>query len=587
MAWIRIFQSERLQPLRPLMHILWWRYGLFMALMALTAGLSLVDPLILRYAIDEVILPKQMHLLWWVVLASLGLPIVGGILFVVQTYFHTRVGEEVVLHLRARILRRVLSQDLRLHVQTNTGELVSRVTNDVNLFAGFLTNHFPNLLLGSLRMVIVGAIMLWMDWRLALVVLLLIPLFVKTTKGFAGKIEQAVAERQSSFARLQGFLQDVLAHVQLVQLFMRIPMEIARHRFVSRDLVKAQVRQRVMWELFENTLNVIGAVAPAGILGYGGYLVIQGNLSLGSLTAFVSYSVRLLMPIVSLSHHYNNARSSLAVGSKVLDLMTTSPSVRSGPKLSLDGIRGAVVMKAVGFRYVKRNVLENIHLEGYPGERIAIVGPSGSGKSTLAYLLCRLYDPNEGCILLDGVDMRRWTLRDVRANIALVPQESNLLNRSILDNLRYASPQADMEAVVRAAKKAYIHDFIESLPSGYDTIVGNQGMALSAGQRQRIAIARAFLHNPAVLILDEVTSALDAESEAFVRRSLQDLAEGRTLFVIAHRLSTVADVARIYVLSAGRIVQCGTHKELLDAGGVYADLYHAMEEAPEGGSVGW
>lgn len=563
------------------MHILWWRYGIFIVLMALTAGLSLVDPLILRYAIDKVILPKQLHLLWWVVLASLALPMVGGVLLVVETYFHTRVGEEVILHLRSRILRRVLSQDLGVHIQTNTGELVSRVTNDVNIFAGFLTNHFPNLLLGSLRMVIVGAIMLWMDWRLALVVLLLIPLFARATKGFSGRIEQTVVERQSSFARLQGFLQDVLAHVQLVQLFMRAPMEIARHRVVSRDLVKAQVKQRVMWELFENTLNVIGAVAPAGILGYGGYLVIQGHLSLGSLTAFISYSTRLLMPIVSLSHHYNNARSSLAAGSKVLDLMSTPPSVRSGRRLSLNGIRGAVVMKGVGFGYGKKKVLDDIYLEGYPGERIAIVGPSGSGKSTLAYLFCRLYDPDEGCILLDGEDMRRWTLRDVRANVGLVPQESNLLNRSILDNLRYASPQADMEAVVQAAKKAYIHDFIESLPSGYDTIVGNQGMALSAGQRQRIAIARAFLHDPAVLILDEATSALDAKSGAFVLRSLQDLAEGRTLFIIAHRLSMITDVARIYVLSGGRIVQWGTHKELLNAGGVYADLYRAMEEAPE------
>ena len=505
----------------------------------------------------------------------LGLVIAQGLLSVGQSYVTAWVSQHIMADFRTHVFAHLQRLSLRFFAARRTGEILSRVMNDVSVIQSTLT-EMPIDSTKQLVTLIGGiAFLLIMNWRLCLLILLLLPALVLVARFFGKRLKALSTTIQDQTAAATTLIEEVLSGIRIVKSFVQTRREEQRFAGQVRTMLQLTLRRARVMAVFIPTITLLTFAAASAVLWYGGTQVIDGSVSPGELFAFVLFAGILIGPFGSAARVFAQIKEAQGAMRRVFDILDTAPDVRDRPDaVDMPSIIGHVTVERVSFAYDARQpVLIDISFDTKPGEVIAFVGPTGSGKTTLVNLLHRFYDPSSGTIAIDGYDLRGVRLDTLYRQIALVPQETILFGGTILDNIRYGREDATEDEVRDAARAANAHDFISTLPDSYATIVGEKGVNLSGGQRQRLAIARAVLKNPRILILDEATSALDTESERLVQEAVERLMVGKTTFVVAHRLSTVQRANRILVFNKGRIVEQGDHASLMAAKGLYQYLY--------------
>lgn len=555
--------------------------------MVIGAGLGLVMPLVIGQIVnlitgDQALPIAQIALL-------LGLVAIGqAVAGLIQTYSLTFVGERVVTDLRLAAYQQLQRLDLAFFEQRRTGEITSRITNDVTLIQTTVTTNLATLLQGMIQLVGAVVLMIVVSWQLSGLALVLVPTLVAIAVVFGRWLRRISTTVQDRLADATSVLEETVAGVRVVRSFGREPYEIERFRTAIEATFAAAMKRARVRALFQPAMSLAVWAVLIGMLVIGGYLVSAGLLTPGDLVAFLFYAGMVAGSMGSFAGLFGQVQEALGAVTRVFELLDQQPAVADAPDaIPLPPVQGRVEFHEVSFSYQWAEngqaapvVLRNFSLAIEPGEMVALVGPSGAGKSTIVSLIPRFYDVQAGSVLIDGYDVRRVQMRSLREQIGIVPQETLLFSGSIRDNIRYGRLDASDADVEAAARMANAHEFICQLPEGYDTPVGERGVRLSGGQRQRIAIARAILKDPRILILDEATSSLDSESERLVQEALERLMAGRTSIVIAHRLSTVQRADRIVVVVAGEVVEAGAHHQLLARGGMYARLYELQFQAP-------
>ncbi len=505
----------------------------------------------------------------------LGLVIVQGLCSMGHSYLTAWVSQEVVADFRKHLFGHLQTLTVSFFARRRTGELLSRLMNDVTVIQSIVTETPID---GVKQLVtFVGGItfLLLMNWRLCLLILILLPLLVLVAKVFGRRLKSLSTSIQDQTAALSTLVEEVIAGIRIVKSFVQTRREKTRFADQVDQTLHLTLRRAAIMAVFIPVISLLTFSSATAVLWYGGRQVIDGVVTPGDLFAFVLFAGILIGPFSSAARVFAQIKEAQGATQRVFEILDAQPDIcDQSDAQTLVTVDGHVRVEDVNFRYDARHpVLSNLSFEAKPGELVALVGPTGAGKTTVINLLHRFYDPTEGRITIDGKDLRHVTLESWYRQIALVPQETILFGGSILDNIRYGNTAANEAAVLEASKAAHAHDFITSLPDGYQTLVGEKGVNLSGGQRQRIAIARAILKNPRILLLDEATSSLDTESERLVQEALQRLMEGRTTFVVAHRLSTIQRADRILVLDKGKLVEEGTHAQLLERKGLYHYLY--------------
>lgn len=554
----------------------YWRRGVAAILaMILGALTTLAVPWIIRNIIDEVLAAKNLVALNWIALGILVLFFLRGVFSYLQGYLMSYIANRVIIDIRNEVYARVQRLSLRFFDTRKTGSLMSRLTNDIGALQTAIVDNFVNIVKESVILIgsLVGMVIL--HWRLTLLCIIIVPLVSITIKYFGRKLKKSGHMMQERIADVTSHLQETIGGIRVVKSFFREDYEIARFRQINQASFGAAMKAARQSSQLSPIVEFIAAIAVTAIIWYGGWSVIDGELTAGELIAFLIYAINLANPVRRLSALYGDIQRSMAAGERVFALLDETPDIREkADAIALPVLRGDVVFDAVHFQYEpSKEVLSGISFYAEPGQKIALVGPSGSGKSTIANLIPRFYDVTAGAIKIDGHDVRDVTLASLREQIGIVPQDTALFNTTIEENIRYGRLDATDEEVAAAVRAANAEEFVRQLPQGLQTPIGDRGLVLSGGQRQRIAIARALLKDPRILILDEATSALDTESEQLVQAALERLMIGRTAFIIAHRLTTIQDADHILVIDRGRIVESGTHQSLLALHGMYYNLY--------------
>jgi ATP-binding cassette subfamily B protein len=550
-----------------------------LTLIFLSAGLGVISPFLLRSVLDRAIPHRDTKLLTLLVGGMIALSIIGGVIGVAQTWISNQVGQRVMHDLRAAVYAHLQRMSLAFFTHTRTGEVQSRIANDIGGIDSVVTSTATSIVQNVTTVVAVVVAMILLDWRLAAFSLVLLPFFVWLTRRVGEERRRIQSVRQSRLADMSTLVEESLSvsGILLGKTMGRSPELVRRFGGESGELADLEVRARMAGRWRMASVQMSFAIMPAAVYWFAGESIASGGhlISIGTVVAFTTLQTRVLFPIQSLLSVGLEVQTSLALFGRIFEYLDLPVDIVERPGArALSGVRGDVRLQDVWFRYAPDSpwTLEAISADVPAGTRTALVGETGSGKTTLAYLVARLYEPQRGCVSIDGVDIRDVTLASLAATVGLVSQETYLFHASIRENLRFACPDATDEEIEDAARAAQIHALIASLPDGYDTPVGERGYRFSGGEKQRMAIARTVLRNPPVLILDEATSALDSETERAVQQALDDLSRGRTTIAIAHRLSTVRDADQILVLDSGRIVERGSHEELLELGGRYAAL---------------
>jgi ATP-binding cassette, subfamily B, bacterial MsbA len=501
-----------------------------------------------------------------------------GVFDYLQSYIMSDVGQKVIRDVRNLVYAKLQSLSLDYFTQKRSGELISRITNDVKLIENAVSYALTDLIYQSFQLVCFASLTFIINWRMALISVFVLPT-VAVPMILVGQVLRKLSKRsQEKMADINSLLVETFIGVRIVRAFCAEDKEISKFGRQNQDYYKIAMKSIKRMLLLGNFTELTGVAMALLIVFYGGRQVIQGTLSFGVFALFMATLLSLIKPFKKLSQVNSIMQQAMAASNRIYEILDTVSSVRDEPSAKeLQEFKEKIAFEGVWFNYGEHEVLKNINLEVKKGSILAIVGPSGTGKSTLVDLIPRFYDPQKGKILVDGVDIREVSLKSLRKQIGIVTQETILFNDTIRANISYGEAGASQERIEEAAKQAHAHDFISHLLNGYDTVIGDRGTKLSGGERQRIAIARALLKDPPVLILDEATSQLDSQAERIVQEALDRLIKGRTVFVIAHRLSTVRNAHRIAVVDKGAIVEQGTHSELLGRDGLYKRLYYMQE----------
>ena len=552
----------------------WQRMLLAFILMLVSSGLTLLTPYLVKVAIDRHITQGDLAGLGRIALLTAAAFVALAFSTAGQQYILSWVGHRVLYTLRADLVRHLQRLHLGYHDTHIIGVTLSRVINDVEVINHFLSDGLINLVGDSLILIGIVTVMILLSPSLAVVTFSVLPLMILATTLFSRRAKAAYRTTRSRVAAVVGDLAENLAGMRVIQAFAHEQSSREKFDRVNRENRDAHVRAMSLAFMFLPAVEFLGILAMAIVLGFGGYSVIRGAISIGTVVAYLSYVTRFFTPIREISQIYTTMQASMAGGEKVIELLESEPQIRNAPDaVQLQEIRGKVELRRVSFAYDGAPVLHDIDLVVEPGTTVALVGRTGAGKTTVANLVMRFYDVTSGCLLIDGIDVRRISQESLRSRMGLVSQDPFLFTGTVADNIRFGSPRASIEAVQRAAQAANAHGFISRLPSGYDAQIQEGGVNLSSGQRQLICIARAILAEPGIIILDEATASVDTLTETLIQEALERLFSGRTAIVIAHRLTTVQHADLIYVLEEGRIVEAGRHERLLSGGGIYRDLY--------------
>lgn len=549
---------------------------------------SLIGPLadaaelwLFKIVVDDVLVPRDLRPFVWIAPTYLGLVVASGALRFADDVTSTWVGERFLLAVRADVFRHVQGLSLGFFERRRLGDVLSRVTGDVDAVETFLLSGVADGLYYLVRLGVFVGLLFYLRWDLTLLALFIVPLFWRAARHFSRLIKEASRERRRRSGSLSAVAEESLGNVTLVQAYNRQDWEERRFEQESLGRFHATMASARIHAVYGSLVEVIEVAGGLAVMGLGTWKLAQGQLTLGGLLVFLALIGKLYGPIRGLSRLGNTFYAASASAERIIELLDQRPQVvEAADARRIGRARGDIELDGVSFRYpgTTRRALSDVSLHVAPGEVLALVGASGAGKSTVAKLLLRFYDPDRGAIRLDGKDLRTLLLSDVRESVAVVLQETFVFHGTVRDNIAYGRPGASEAEIVAAARGADAHEFIELLPDGYDTVVGQRGRTLSGGQRQRLAIARAMVRDAPVLLLDEPTTALDARSGMRIMDPLRRLMAGRTTVVISHDLLTVRDATRIVVFDAGRVVESGTHDELLARGGTYARL-HRMSPA--------
>jgi ATP-binding cassette subfamily B protein len=560
-----------------------------LALIFLGAGLGVISPFLLREVLDRALPKGDTTLLAELVLGMIALSVITSVIGVAQTWISNQVGQRVMHDLRAAVYAHLQRMSLAFFTRTRTGEVQSRIANDIGGIDSVVTSTATSIVQNVTTVVATVVAMVLLDWRLAAFSLVLLPFFVWLTRRVGEERRRIQSVRQSRLADMSTLVEESLSvsGILLGKTMGRAPELVQRFSDESGELADLEVRARMAGRWRMASVQMSFAIMPAAVYWFAG--VAPNAISIGTVVAFTTLQTRMLFPIQSLLSVGLEVQTSMALFARIFEYLDLPVDIVERPGArALTSVRGDVRLEDLWFRYSPEApwTLEDIGAEVPAGTRTALVGETGSGKTTLAYLVARLYEPQRGCVSIDGVDIRDVTLQSLAGTVGLVSQETYLFHASIRENLRFACPDATDEEIEDAARAAQIHGLISGLPEGYDTQVGERGYRFSGGEKQRMAIARTVLRNPPVLILDEATSALDNETERAVQQALDDLSRGRTTIAIAHRLSTIRDADQILVLDSGRIIERGTHEELVQMGGRYAALLSGVDAGLDGEIAG-
>jgi ABC-type multidrug transport system fused ATPase/permease subunit len=544
------------------------------------AGLELVPPLFQREIIDEVITARNLTYLSAMIAALVGTYALNQLVQIGDNYVRHALGEKFIFDLRVRLYAYLQKMSLSFFERTSTGELMSRVTNDLSALENFVTHGSALTGVDLMRLIGGGVILFVLDYRLAALVMIPIPILALALRHYNTKIRPVYRRVRARLGDINAKLQDNLAGIRVIQAFAREDLEYSRFSKESERYYQARVKGIRYWSIFFPAIRFFGAMGAVIVLGVGSVMVVKEQLTIGTLVAFLAYITSIYDPINRLTEVDNIFQEAIAAGERIFELLDETTDVKDAPDaIELSAIRGEMVFDQVYFRYGSGDrVLHDISFTMAPGEMVALVGPSGAGKTSIANLICRFYDPVKGHVTVDGCDLRNIKLTSLRRQVGVVLQDSFLFNNTIAENLYYGKPNATEDELIAAARAANAHDFIMQLPEGYNTEIGERGVKLSGGQKQRLALARAILADPRILILDEATSSVDAEAEYLIQQALERVLKGRTALVIAHRLSTVRNADKIIVLNHGRIAEVGSHQELMQRKGLYSQLYQRQME---------
>ena len=530
---------------------------------------------LVKPALDEIFLNKNASMLKWIPIVIIAIYFIKGACSYGQTILMSFIGQRVVTDLRGELYNHIQLQPLSFFTKNSTGILMSRITNDVNLIQGAVSEAVTSLFKDSFTLVGLIFVIFYRDWKLALIAMVVFPLTVYPIARFGEKMRKVATGTQITMGRLTSLLQETISGTRIVKAFGMEDYEGKRFGKENENLFRFFMKAVSIRALSSPFMEFLGGLGIAAIVFYGGYQVIHGVSTPGNFFSFLTALIMLYEPVKRLTNVNNTVQQGISAATRVFDIMDITPGIKNSENATeLPRISDGIEIRNVTFSYDNEPVLKNINLHIKSGEVVAFVGMSGGGKTTLVNLIPRFYDVTEGEILIDGHDIRDVTMESLRGQIGIVTQQTILFNDTVRNNIAYGDIKKSEEEIINAAKSANAYPFIKNLPEGFETVIGEQGTRLSGGERQRLSIARALLKNAPILVLDEATSSLDTEAEMEVQGALENLMEGRTTFVIAHRLSTISHANRIVVIVNGEIVEEGTHESLLTQKGEYFKLYN-------------